>query len=201
SIYLAKTFRCRATGITITDNQVDQAYKKAEKAGVSHLTDFYRMDFENTSFQDNTFSVVWGLESICYAQSKEDFLKEAFRVLKDRGRVIVADGFASRREYQGKDAKLMQRWLDGWIVNHLNTGEEFREFTERIGYTKSEYTDVTDYVKKTSWIMFLVSLPFLPLHIIDQFIRIKQYPTDALFHQYFAMRKKLWEYGIFYAEK
>ncbi|NLG18080.1 MAG: methyltransferase domain-containing protein [Fibrobacter sp.] len=201
SIFLAKTIGCKSTGITITPRQVDLAYKNAKKAGVSHLVEFKEMDYMHTTFPDNTFSVVWGLESICYAEPKIDFIKEAFRVLKDNGRLIIGDGFASRDHYEGKDAWLMKRWMDGWIVNNLETPEKFISFSREAGFRESAYRDVTEYVKKTSRIMLYTSLPFLPLHLIDRVIRIKQYTTDALWNQYFAMKKKLWEYGIFLAKK
>ncbi len=201
SIYLAKTFGCRVTGVTITPRQVDTAYKNAEKDGVAHLTKFYEMDYQKTEFDDKTFTVVWGLESICYAESKKKFIKEASRVLKDNGRLILADGFASKENYYGRENKLMNRWLDGWIVNHLNTPGEFKEFASNAGFKKSEYIDVTDKVFPTSKLMLCVSLFFLPLHLIDKIVRIKSYPTDALFNQYFALKKGLWEYGIFFAEK
>ena len=62
-----------------------------------------------------------GSESICYANSKKDFIREAYRVLKDNGRLNIGDGFASREHYEGKDAWLMKRWMDGWFVNNLIT--------------------------------------------------------------------------------
>jgi cyclopropane fatty-acyl-phospholipid synthase-like methyltransferase len=201
SIALAKKTGCRVTGVTICPRQVKLAYKNAEKEGVAHLTDFYEMDYQNTTFEDGKFDVVWGLESICYAESKEAFIKEAFRVLKSNGRLIVADGFASKDEYFGKEKKLMQRWLDGWIVNFLNTPRDFIAFAKKAGFAKSDYTDVTEKVFRTSQLMFYTSLFFLPFHLIDRVVRIKSYPTDALFNQYFAMKQKLWEYGIFFAEK
>lgn len=201
SIALAKEVGCRVTGVTICSRQVKVAYKNARKAGVEHLVEFHEMDYEHTTFEDRTFDVVWGLESICYAENTGQFIKEAFRVLKDDGRLIVADGFASRKEYEGRDKWLMERWLDGWIVNFLNTPAEFGEFAEKAGFKKSSYTDVSDKVFRTSQLMLLTSLFFLPLHLIDRIIRIKSYPTDALFNQYFALKKKLWQYGVFFAEK
>lgn len=201
SIFLAKTFNCKATGITITPRQVDLAYRNAERAGVSHLVEFHRMDYMHTDFEDKTFSAVWGLESICYANSKKDFIKEAYRVLKDNGRLIIGDGFASREHYEGNDAWLMKRWMDGWLVNNLITPEQFSKYGREAGFSETSYRNVTPFVKKTSRIMLCVSLPFLPLHILDRVFRIKQYPTDALWNQYFAMKKSLWEYGIFMARK
>ena len=199
SIFLAKKYGCKATGITITPRQVELAYKNAEKAGVAHLVNFHEMDYHNTTFDNKTFSVVWGLESICYAE-KGKFINEAFRVLKEGGRLVVGDGFASREKYEGKDAKLMQRWLDGWIVNGLKTPEDFKKYSLDAGFSETNYTNITENVKKTSRIMLCVSLFFLPLHLVDKVISI-QYPTDALWNQYFAMKKRLWEYGIFLASK
>ena len=200
-IYLAKTFGCHATGITICTRQVEMARKNAQREGVSHLTEFYEMDYMKTTFPDKTFDLVWGLESICYADSKQALIDEAFRVTNDHGRLIIADGFASRESYTGKDAWQMQRWLDGWIVNSLDTPANFLKFAEQAGYRRYEYEDVTQKVIPTAVIMFVASLPFLPLHIIDRIKRIKSYPADAMFNQYLAMRRKLWEYGIFFAEK
>ena len=201
SIYLAKTFGCHMTGVTICSRQVEMAKRNAQKEGVSHLTEFYEMDYMKTSFPDRTFDLVWGLESICYAEPKDAFIREAFRVTNDNGRLIVADGFASRDEYHGRDAWQMQRWLDGWIVNSLDTPANFLKFAEQAGYRYYDYEDVTEKVMPTAVIMFVASLPFLPLHIIDRIKRIKSYPADAMFNQFLAIRRKLWEYGIFFADK
>ncbi len=201
SIYLARAFGCRVTGITITPQQVELARRNAARAGVSDLTDFHEMDYEHTTLSSGRFSVVWGLESICYAEDKRRFVAEAFRLLGDGGRLVVADGFASREHYEGDDARLMQRWLDGWVVNSLKTPQRWRRFAEEAGFGSSTYRNVTPYVRKTSRLMLIASLPFLPLHLLDRVFRLKPYPTDALFNQYFAMKRGLWEYGIFLARK
>lgn len=201
SIYLAKTVGCRAIGITLCRHQVEQAYKNAKKEGVLHLVEFYEMDYLRTAFKEKTFTVVWGFESICYAQSKERFAAEAFRVLKNGGRMIVADGFASRQLYEGEDKRLMQRWLDGWIVNSLDTPADWKEHARKAGFCRSDYRDVSPQVMRTAKILYLVSMPFILLHWIDRLIPLPPYTTDACYNQYHALRRGLWEYGIFYAEK
>lgn len=201
SIFLAKTFGCKVHGITITPRQVDIARRNAEKAGVSDLVTFHEMDYLNTEFENETFTKVCGLESVCYAESKKTFIAECHRILKKGGRVVVADGFASREEYEGQDKKLMDRWLDGWLVNSLDTPGQFESHADHAGFESNEYHNITKQALPTSIFMFVISLPLWPLHLLDKIIPIKGYPADALFHQYPAMRRGLWEYGMFAATK
>lgn len=200
-VFLAKTFGCKVVGITITPQQIELARKNAEVAGVAHLCEFKLMDYMKTDFQDNTFSVVMGLESICYAHPQKEFIKEVFRILKPNGRFGMADGFASHETYQGKDKRMMNRWLDGWLVTSMITPEKWSTHARAVGFKSVGYTNVTKQVWPTSIIMLIVSLPFLPLHLLDKILPLRAYPTDALFHQFFAMKRGLWEYGIFIAQK
>ncbi len=93
SIWLAKNIGCKVIGITLSERQAFLASKLAQKNNVSNLVQFFVKDFTSTKFPPNSFDVVWGLESICYAKNKRDFLSEARRILKKGGRIIVADGF------------------------------------------------------------------------------------------------------------
>src|SRR5687767_12929404 len=65
SIFLASTIGCRVTGITLSPAQVGKARINAETKNVSGLVDFRVMDYCATSFEDNSFDVVWGCESVC----------------------------------------------------------------------------------------------------------------------------------------
>ncbi len=201
SIFLAKNYGCKVTGITICERQVKQAYAKAEKEGVAHLVTFKEMDYCNTTFEDETFDVVWGLESVCYAESKEKFVNESHRILKKGGRLIVGDGFASRKEYTEKERKQLFRWLDGWIVNSLGTPMDFKDFANALKMSNISYRNVTQNVMRSSNLMYYASLFFFVFHIIDKFFPLKDYPSDAMYNQHKALKQGLWEYGIFYAEK
>lgn len=201
AIWLAKTFGCKVMGISIVPHQVTTATERAKKAGVEHLCEFRVMNFMELEVPDETFSVVMGLESICYADPKSEFIKGVYRVLKKGGRFGMADGIASKEEYFGNEKRLMGRWLDGWKVNSLDTPEQWAKNAEAAGFTRSEYVNVTKNAIFSGKIMFVLSLVALPLHILEKFIEIPDYPTDAMFHQYLAMKKGLWEYGIFWAFK
>lgn len=132
SIYLAKKLGCKVVGITLSQKQVDAAVKNARKQGPSDRTQFIAMDFEAIDFSDAYFDVVLGIESICHACNKQKFIEEAYRVLKADGRLIVADGFASKEHSTPEENNVMQRWLSGWRVNFLETEDNFKKFAENV---------------------------------------------------------------------
>ena len=64
SIWLAKNYGCKVIGITVVPDQVKQATKLAKLHGVDHLVSFELQDYTKTSLSGESFTVVWGLESV-----------------------------------------------------------------------------------------------------------------------------------------
>ena len=97
SIFIAENSGAEVSGITLSDTQLKKAEKLALKSKSSKLLNFSNQDFTKTNFLDNSFSKIFGIESICHANKKIDFLREAYRILKENGKIVIIDGFLKRQ--------------------------------------------------------------------------------------------------------
>ncbi len=205
AIFLAKTLECHVVGITLSAKQVSTAAQNAAQAGVQERTTFYAMDFTHTEFSSGTFDVVWGLESICHTGDKKLFIKEAARLLKPDGRLIVADGFAQQIVYSKKDQHKMGYWLKGWGVEQLESAEVFAACLKNEGFEDIHFRDITVHVIPSSRRLYGISWFAIPLSKIGEWLSLRSPSQTANLYsaryQYQTMKKGLWHYGIFYARK
>jgi cyclopropane fatty-acyl-phospholipid synthase-like methyltransferase len=205
AIFLARKFGCKAIGISLSKQQAEQATINAQQSGVADNTAFFVMDFENLTFPDQKFDVVWAIESVCHANSKKTFLEGAHRILKPGGRLIIADGFAAKNDYNNNEKQIMEKWLSGWGVNALETKERFKQFLIDVGFQKISYSTITHHVMPSSKRLYQYSFPALFFGKIAEFFKIRTKTQTgniiAARYQHIALKKDLWEYGIFYAEK
>jgi tocopherol O-methyltransferase len=88
SLYLAEKFGARVTGITLSPVQANRAKERARAAGLQAKTDFQVANALNIPFPDNSFDLVWSLESGEHMPDKVKFLQECHRVLKPGGKLI-----------------------------------------------------------------------------------------------------------------
>src|SRR5260370_36197718 len=94
SIYLAKKYGAEAIGITISRIQVEMARKAAAAEGVSSKC--ILMDAEEMKFEQ-TFDVVWSVESISHYPQKERFFAAAAQCLEPGGTLAIPDWFKKER--------------------------------------------------------------------------------------------------------
>jgi tocopherol O-methyltransferase len=89
SLYLAGKFNAQATGITLSPVQAARAKERAQDAGLSGRTQFQVADAQAMPFPDDSFDLVWSLESGEHMPDKTQFLQECYRVLKPGGKLIL----------------------------------------------------------------------------------------------------------------
>lgn len=203
-IYLAKKFGCFGTGITLSERQAETAHRNALRRG-AYTTEFLVGDYENMDAQiDRGFHVVWAIESVCHSNRKDRFAKEAHRVLKNRGRLILADAFAAKKQYSKEEQAIMRSGL-GWGVDSLATTEEFGNILADAGFTNISFTDTTENVAPSSKRLYDYARWGLPLGRLAERLGLRTPIQTANIitarDQHLALTEGLSNYGIFYAEK
>ncbi|WP_068467662.1 SAM-dependent methyltransferase [Candidatus Protochlamydia phocaeensis] len=205
AIFLAQTYGCDVVGITLSEKQVLSARRNAEKAKVKPLPTFAVMDYTRTTFPNESFDVVWAIESVCHVEDKALFIREAFRLLKKGGRLILADGFAAQPDYEGADRARMERWLNGWGVKELDMASEFEDKLVEAGFSNIAFRDVTPHVMPSSKRLYIYSWPAIILSKLGELMGKRTVSqTENLYGarcQYQTLKKGLWRYGIFFAVK
>jgi tocopherol O-methyltransferase len=204
AIYIAKRFNCRIKGITISEKQVKQANENAEKHNLSHLLSFENKDYCNTGYDNNSFSLVWALESTGTAADKEAFIKESYRLLKAGGRLILADYFITGNLNPDKN-KIIKSWINNWAISDLNTVEDFRNKLTEAGYKNIKTEDYTRNIMLSARRMYLLSFPgYLTTKLYNLFYNATPFSRThykASLNQYRALKRGYWRYNIILAGK
>lgn len=207
AMHIANKKHCHIEAITIVDEQVSTANKIIKEKGLDKYINVTNQDFTKTNFKDNTFDVIYGIESICHAFNKKAFLKEAYRILKPGGKLLILDGFNSKEkdEYTAKEKEILKNFTNGWAVDSLASANFFINTSKELGFINQEYDNITDKTIKTSKILYLASFP---AYIVDFFGRLFKKRTKydkgnviGARYQYIGLKKHLWEYGFFRAIK
>jgi cyclopropane fatty-acyl-phospholipid synthase-like methyltransferase len=200
AIWLAEHYDVTVLGITVTPDQVALGNRYAAKRGLSDRVHIEIQDFTQIALPDNTFDIVYGLDSINYARSKKQYLSEAFRVLKPGGRIVVMDFFRADRALTPTEHCLQESWLEGWVVPHLSSLPEFASYAEEVGFIDVTQQDCTPNVQRSSQRMYrmaMICYPFAAaMHRVGLRNDIAHGNVRAARDQYRAMRKGTWVYGI-----
>src|SRR5215467_1792708 len=121
SIYLARKYGAEATGITISQVQVEMANQAATKAGLN--AKFLLMDAEAMTFEDS-FDVVWSVESISHYQEVPRFFASAAALLRPGATLAITDWFKKKGLTPREHKKFLYDLEHGMMVE-LQTVEDY----------------------------------------------------------------------------
>jgi len=204
AVWMALNHGVDVDGVTIVREQVTRARRHAQESGVGHAVTFHLRDYTATGFRAGSYQAVTAIESICHADDKRAFLKEAFRLLAPGGRLVVCDGFRRMRT-TGEDELLMRSWLDGWAVPDLATADEFTTAAREAGFLDVKLEDIERFVRPSHHRLHrmakLAYLPALALEKLGIRSAVQTGNVRAARDQWLALERDLWFQGIFSATK
>ena len=198
SFFLANTYQCRVTGITLSERQLAFASRKRKEMGLEKLVDFELEDYTSTSFPESTFDLVWAIESVTSSQDKGRFCKEVSRILKPGGRLVIADYF--RTPDKADPRNWMKKWQECWSLSTILREKEYIDLFQDHGFKLTRNIDATGNIFPSSRIMYrsyllgaLPSILYNTFHNTSRFART-HYLSGK--YQYRALKEGLWKYKV-----
>jgi len=121
-----------AQGITLSPYQAYRGNELAKEQGLEASASFQVADALDMPFTDNSFDLVWSLESGEHMPDKEQFVNELFRVAVPGGRIIIVTW--CHRDLDPGESSLTKKELK--LLKAINRA-----------YYLPEWCSVDDYVK------------------------------------------------------
>ncbi|HTE57969.1 MAG TPA: methyltransferase domain-containing protein [Verrucomicrobiae bacterium] len=201
ALWLAENCGCEVTGVTVVPYQVQKAQRAAASSPAANKLKFIQGDYANTGLPDGSFDIVWGQESIVHCEHKDKFVKEAFRLLKPGGRLVIAEYLLRDKPVLStEEHERMRPFLEGWMMPDLLTPSQYKGLFAAAGFKSVALHDLSANVEpslKKCQHNAGLALPFIGilkrLRLIDT---IRHDYTIANYQLYDTFKDGLWRYQV-----
>lgn len=136
-------------GITISDAQVELAQRRIAAQGLTGSVDCRKADFCALPPELPAVDLAFSIEAFVHAPSGADYFREAARLVRPGGYLIVCDDFVTESELRPdpRAGRWIERFSRGWVAGNLETEREARELAATAGFTHAETIDLTPYLE------------------------------------------------------
>lgn len=204
TLWLAEHYNARVTGITIVHRQVETMKKFIAKKGIKNVS-FMEASYFDMPFEDNSVDIVWAIEAVCHAKDKSEFYKEAYRVLKPGGKLLIGENLRTARPMEKEKEELLEYIFHSWAIPDLDTFEEHRQHALGSGFRSFESKDVTanmmvsyrnleEMCKRWAWLNKL-------LHTFGIISTVRRDNMLGSMKQYKAIKEQVFTYNHLWAQK
>lgn len=196
AIWIAEHYGATCTGITLSSKQVREAARNAHRRGVSQKTRFLEMDYTQTTFPDNTFHHVFGIESFCHSYpDSTQLFREMYRILKPGGKLFMSDGFRLREPQSREEELQLKDFCRGWCLSGMNTPAQTRAALDAAGFCDILFTDKKQAATSSSEEVYRIGQRAYRLLKPLQWLRlIPRVVTDNIYAA--RSQKQMWDSGL-----
>ncbi|KQV13288.1 MULTISPECIES: methyltransferase domain-containing protein [unclassified Kitasatospora] len=150
ALHLAGALGCTVEGVTLSARQAARANEKAQAAGVGERARFHQLDALGTGYPDESFGVVWALESLMHIADRVAFFAEAIRLLAPGGTLAVATWAVRDGELDEDERELVRQILVHQVMPDFSSLEEHERLARAAGFAEVATVDWSDAVAN-SW--------------------------------------------------
>ena len=150
SVWNAQAYGTPVVGVNISESQLEFARENAEEHSVEELTRFNYDNFQTLeTVDDDSFTLVWGLEALSHSPDRKQALDAARRVLTEDGRVAFADLFL-RTPIDSLSAGDREKieYIDDALGLRIGDIDGFEATLRETGFTNIELEDLTEGIER-----------------------------------------------------
>lgn len=212
--FLAEETDAEITGLDLNENHVEEARELVRSNGNDDV-EIVQGDFHNLPFDEGSFDRVIAVETVSHSDSKDEFTEEAYRVLREDGKILVSDGWLTgetynlenpdTENYSEREEKLIQDLLAGWALPEGKNHEEFAETLTETGFKDVDMENHLDMMKPSIRKVYLLGIIGVPLMKIGKKLGLRNEwslkQAKTLRAQYHVFKEEIGVHADFTATK
>lgn len=147
AFYLNKMYGCRVVGLNISTSQLDTFNGEIKKRGLGNQVESKWCDCSQTlPLESESIDVVVNIESACHYSNRNQFLSEAYRVLKPGGRMVVQDWMYDESLSPEQYSQVIQPLCDAWYFVDIESHKTYMEKLSKYGLNVAQYHKYLDEI-------------------------------------------------------
>ena len=141
---LSHQLGCCVTGVDLSDEYIDAAERLTQLFDMQKNVKFQAANALDLPFEDNSFDGVWSIQMNMNIEDKLTWLKELYRVVKPKGRVVLYEVCGNKNS----PVYFPVPWAHDSSISFLVEPELFREAISSAGFEIDVWNDKTDLAQK-----------------------------------------------------
>lgn len=146
-----------ALGLTLSPVQARLAQESAKQLGLQDHIRFAEGDFTSVPFANESLDAIYSVEAVCHAVEPEKYFKEAGRLLRTGGKLILVDDYKSTHSFNPSEQKWFDAYIKGWYVPGVRTVAQTMSFAHKYQLNLERNNELTPYLRLRNLPDFLAS--------------------------------------------